>query len=93
MSVDAEQCQGAAYHSPQPGWTERHHVYPMYLTGLLGMATIPSLWPLCGNCHGRVHHALRHLINEGLQVHRLSEREQALVTRAWNWWQSAVLVA
>lgn len=90
MSLDHELCVGASYHSPHPQWTERHHIYPMYLCGLLGVPDIHVLRPLCGNCHGRVHHALTHLINEGVQVHRLSEGEQVLVNLAWSWWQGAL---
>ncbi len=91
MSLDAELCSGASYHAPHPQWTERHHVYPKYLSGLLGVAVVPLLRPLCGNCHTRVHHALTHLINEGAQVHRLSADEQQLVDLAWAWWRAGLL--
>ena len=91
MSVDFESCTGAAYHSPLPLWTERHHVYPMYLSALLGVPDVHLLRPLCANCHTRVHHVLAHLINSGEQGHRLSDGEQLLVNLAWSWWQGELL--
>lgn len=86
MSIDREPCEGAGYHAPAPLWTERHHVYPKYLCGLLAIADRPELVALCPNCHGRVHHALTHRINTGANPHRLSPAEAALVAAAWAWW-------
>lgn len=60
------------------------------MTALLGIPIVHEVAPLCGNCHFRVHHALTHLINEGSQVHRLSDGEQLLVYLAWDWWQGAL---
>lgn len=86
LSLDHELCTGATYHAPLPHATQRHHIRPKYLSALLGVPIVHEVTPLCGNCHGRVHHALTHLINEGLQVHRLSDGEQLLVNLAWGWW-------
>lgn len=91
MSADRELCAGAGYHAPAPLWTERHHVFPKYLCGLLGVTIIDALVPLCSNCHGRVHHALTHLINTGTNPHRLSAAEANLVEHAWLWWQVSLL--
>ena len=86
MSVDHEACTGARYHAPAPLWTERHHVFPMYLSRLLGVPVRRELAALCSNCHTRVHHALEHLISEGESPHRLSEGEAVFVAAAWAWW-------
>lgn len=90
MTADWEMCAGAANHAPAPLWTERHHVFPKFLSALLGIPVVPNLVPLCGNCHGRVHHALAHLINSGAVAHRLSPSEALLVSRAWDWWQESL---
>lgn len=91
MSTDHESCTGAAYHSPLPLWTERHHVYAQYLCALLGVPAIPLVRPLCSNCHTRIHHVLTHLINTGEPGHRLSDGEQLLVNLAWAWWQGELI--
>lgn len=91
MSKDWELCSGASYHAPDPQWSQRHHTFPKFLCSLLDVPIRPDLVPLCGNCHGRVHHALTHLINEGIQVHRLSDGEQGLVNLAWDWWKATLL--
>ena len=91
MTYDPELCQGAAYHSPRPITTERHHVYPKYLADLLGLPVIPVLVPLCGTEHENVHHALRHLINTGENPHRFADRTQGYVDAAWTWWQVALI--
>ncbi len=91
MSRDAELCQGATYHSPQPLWTERHHVIPMYLSALLGLPVVTIVVPLCETEHGNVHHALHHLINTGENPHRFADRTQGYVDDAWYWWQAAIL--
>lgn len=87
MTRDTEECEGAAHHAPIPLWTQRHHIYPTYLCALLELPKRHEVVPLCGNCHERVHHALRHLINTGANPHRLSSSEMALVMVAWEWWQ------
>ncbi len=91
MTRDTELCAGATYHSPQPLWTERHHVYPMYLSALLGLPVIPIVVPFCETEHGNVHHALRHLINTGTNPHRFAESTESYVEAAWTWWQAAIL--
>lgn len=91
MSRDLELCEGALYHAPLPLWTERHHIFPTYLCSLLGVAKRHEIVPLCGNCHERVHHALKHLINEGSNPHRLSPAETVIVERAWAWWQAELV--
>ena len=91
MSVDHESCVGAAYHAPLPLWTERHHIFPKYLSALLGVAEVPLLAALCSNCHTRVHHALHHLINAGTNPHRLSDGESYLLNLAWSWWSQELL--
>lgn len=91
MSKDWELCTGASSHAPHPLWTERHHTRPKYLSALLGVPIVHEVVPLCANCHGRVHHALHHLINEGVQIHRLSDGEQLLVNLAWDWWRGEFL--
>ncbi len=91
MSRDIELCAGSTYHSPQPLWTERHHVFPMYLSALLGLPVVTILVPLCATEHENVHHALRHLINTGTNPHRFADRTQGCVDAAWEWWQAAIL--
>ena len=91
MTRDAEPCVGATYHSPQPLWTERHHIFPMYLSALLDLPVVPLVAPLCGTEHENVHHALRHLINTGENPHRFADRTQTLVDAAWEWWQAAIM--
>lgn len=91
MSRDIEPCAGAYYHSPQPLWTERHHVHPKYLSALLGLPVDPILIPLCETEHGNVHHALTHLINTGTNPHRFAEATQDCVDDAWSWWQEKLL--
>ncbi len=91
MSRDTELCEGATYHSPVPLWTERHHIYPKYLSGLLGVPVIEKLVPLCGTEHENVHHALRHLINTGENPHRFAAQTQGYVEAAWVWWQAELL--
>lgn len=78
------------YHAPIPIWTQRHHVFPKYLCALLGVPVRALVVPLCATCHGRVHHALVHLINSGANPHRLSAGEAGLVVQAWAWWQSTL---
>jgi hypothetical protein len=88
MTRDAELCEGATYHSPLPLFTERHHVYPMYLAALLGVPANATVVPLCGTEHENVHHALRHLINTGENPHRFADRTRGyvdhLVTICWH---------
>lgn len=91
MSTDPESCRGATYHAPLVLWTDRHHVIPKYLCALLGVPVVDEVVPLCASCHERVHHALTHLINTGLNPHRLSANEATYVARAWDWWQRALL--
>ncbi len=91
MTRDPELCMGSTYHSPMPLLTERHHVFPMYLSALLGQPINPTRVPLCGTEHSTVHHALEHLINTGEQGgHRFAERTQGYVDTAWSWWQAAL---
>ena len=82
---------GSTFHSPLPLWTERHHIRPMYLSALLGQPVHPTRVPLCGTEHSNVHHALEHLINEGVNPHRFAERTQGYVDEAWSWWVAALL--
>ncbi len=91
MSRDFEPCWGASYHSPQPLWTERHHIFPMYLSALLGLPVRPIVVALCATEHENLHHALRHLINTGNNPHRFAERTQDYVDDAWYWWQASIL--
>lgn len=90
MTRDTEVCTGAGSHAPLPLWTERHHIFPTYLCDLLGVEERDEVLPLCGNCHERVHHAIRHLVNTGENPHRLSVRETSLVQAAWSWWQQTL---
>lgn len=90
MSRDPELCMGSTFHSPRAMTTERHHIYPKFLSALLGQPINPLVVPLCGTEHSNVHHALEHLINEGDNPHRFAERTQGYVDAAWSWWQAAV---
>lgn len=88
MSIDPENCIGAASHSPRPIETERHHIFPKYLCALLEVPERPEIVPLCGTCHSNVHHVLTTLINTGtLEGHRLSESSREIVNLAWGWWR------
>jgi len=85
-------CVGATYHSPRYAETDRHHVYPKYLSALLGVPTRSETMRLCSGCHDLVHHALHHLINTGTRGgHRLPAGARAQVLAAWGWWQALVL--
>lgn len=91
MSYDPELCTGSA-HSCKPLTTQRHHVYPKYLSALLGVRINPRVAPLCGACHDSVHHLIEHLINEGTTPgHRRGAGYWRWVDEAWDWWQAAVL--
>lgn len=84
-------CVGALEHRPAYAETDRHHVYPKYLCGLLGVPIIGLTVPLCSGCHDLVHHTLHHLINTGARGgHRLPAGAAELVERAWRWWQVQV---
>ncbi len=88
---DPEPCNGSS-HSCQPLVTDRHHTYPTYLCGLLGIPARREVVPLCGACHDAVHHLLHHLINEGATPgHRRGAAYWSLVDAAWDWWQAALL--
>lgn len=92
MSRDSEPCMGAAYHSPTPLWTARHHIFPSYLCALLSVAKRNETVALCDTEHVNVHHVLDHLISEGAQGgHRLPPRTQTYIDRAWTWWQAVLL--
>ncbi len=91
MSTDPEVCQGAMYHSPLPLWTARHHIFPIFLCALLGVAKRNETVSLCDSEHVNVHHALTHLINEGTNPHRFAFRTQGYVDRAWDWWVAVLL--
>jgi hypothetical protein len=91
MTYDPEICQGALWHSPRAILTERHHLYPKYLSALLGLPVIPVVVALCGTEHENVHHALRHLINTGDNPHRFAVRTQDYVDAAWTWWQTELV--
>lgn len=91
MSYDPELCQGSG-HSCAPLTTQRHHLFPKYLCGLLGVPYRREVVPLCGTCHDSVHHLLHHLINEGsASGHRRGAAYWSHVDAAWKWWQASLL--
>lgn len=91
MSYDPESCTGSS-HSCRPLTTQRHHLYPKFLCGLLGIPVIPVVTPLCGSCHDSVHALLVHLINEGATPgHVRGAGYWQWVDMAWAWWQAEVL--
>lgn len=91
MTADLELCIGAAEHRPMVLWTERHHVYPMYLCRLAGVPIRQRVEPLCGTCHENVHHAIHHLLADGtVGGHHLSAGSRALVYDWWAWWQDVI---
>jgi len=91
MSTTIRQCLGASDHRPQYLEVDRHHTYPTGFCDLLGVAKRNETVDLCIGCHDRVHHSLRHLVNEGSTPHRLSDGERYLVDAAWVWWQNVLL--
>ena len=91
MTRDHEECEGALTHSPLPLWTERHHIFPMYLCRAAGLLERPEVVPLCGTEHENVHHAIHHLLADGTQGgHRFAVRTQSYVDQFWAWWQEAL---
>lgn len=91
MTRDHEPCEGATYHAPLPLWTERHHIYPMYLCRLAGVPLRTELVPLCGTEHENIHHAIHHLLADGTQGgHRFPARTQIYIDAFWEWWQVAL---
>lgn len=89
MTTTTIECVGALDHRPNYAEVDRHHVYPKYLCGLLGVPTLAVTVPLCAQCHDLVHHALHHLINTGtIDGHRLAAGSRWIVYEAWRWWQA-----
>ncbi len=87
-----ETCFGVKSHTPEPAEVDRHHIFPKYLSHLLGVPERRETAALCSGCHDLVHHVLRHFINEGtMGRHRLSSTLRTIVDRAWEWWQSSLL--
>lgn len=88
MTIDLELCTGSS-HAARPLVTDRHHVYPKYLCGLLGLPQRLERTPLCGACHDAVHHLLDHLVSDGeTPGHRRGAGYWRWVDEAWSWWQS-----
>lgn len=91
MTITTVVCQGALDHRPNYAETDRHHVRPKYLSSLLGVPIDPRTVPLCSGCHDLAHHALHHLINEGvIGGHVLPYGLRVVVYDAWAWWQAAL---
>lgn len=92
MSRDLEACLGATYHSPLPLETERHHIFPMFMSELLGIPIVRELVPLCPTEHVNVHHAIEHLLLDGTPGgHRFADRTQTYIDRCWTWWTLTLL--
>ena len=90
MTYDPQPCAASDHHRPLPVETDRHHIYPKYLCGLLGVPIIHTTVPLCGACHQAVHHVLEHLISDGeAPGHRWTTTAVGpWIAMAWHWWQS-----
>lgn len=83
---------GMADHTPQYAEIDRHHLYPHYLTALLGIPDRRDTVPLASGCHDLLHHVLHHLISGGtVGGHRLSVGLRRYVEAAWQWWQREVV--
>lgn len=81
-------CRGALDHRPRYAETDAHHVYPKYLSALLGVPVNRWTVPLCSGCHDLAHHVLHHFINTGAPGGHLPPAGIALlVDDAWEWWQ------
>ncbi len=84
-------CYGVTSHTPEPAEIDRHHLYPRYMSGLLGIPERTERVNLCSGCHDLVHHVLHHRVNEGtLGGHHLSAASRHIVDAAWEWWQEEV---
>ncbi len=85
-------CRAVAFHTPEPAETDRHHLYPLYMSRLLGVPERKETVNICSGCHDLVHHVLHHLINGGtVGGHRLSVPLRQMVDAAWGWWQETLL--
>ncbi len=79
---------GMADHTPMYAEVDAHHIFPLYLSRLIGVPERAERADLCSGCHDLIHHAIHHLINEGtMGRHRLAPGLQVLADRAWRWWQ------
>jgi len=92
VSATIRQCLGAADHRPQYLEVDKHHTLPTYLCSLVGVSKRTETVDLCAGCHDRVHHFIRHLVNEGsLGGHRPSAGERILLDTFWAWWQEVIV--
>lgn len=92
MTRTTRRCaSGIVDHTPQYAEVDRHHVYPLYLSDLLGVPDRIERVDLCSGCHDLAHHVLHHLISGGeWGGHRLSSGLKAVVSEAWAWYQAEV---
>ncbi len=87
MTTTTLVCVGAASHAPLFLEVDHHHIYPLFLAALLGVADRQEKAILCSGCHDRQHHFIRHLVNEGtLGGHRPGVGERKLLDLFWAWW-------
>lgn len=95
MTRTAHACaSGMADHTPQFAEVDRHHIHPLYLSGLLDVPDRPERAYLCSGCHDLVHHVIHHLVNEGSWGgHRLAPGLRALAQSAWAWWTTEMATA
>ncbi len=85
-------CRGVKSHTPEPAETDKHHIFPKFMAGILGIPIRRETVTICSGCHDLVHHVLAHLVNEGtVGGHRLSAPLRLMVDSAWAWWQEESL--